>query len=107
MKKMILTICVSAVVTFGLLLTGYLLGQRSVKVLNEKEIENAAQRKEEDICQSIMYILNDPDSLERVTNLDPNEWKTKITTFGPAETIYYTNYGGHIRVTTEKPAWED
>ena len=106
MKKKVLIICV-AVVMVGLIIGAYLLGRNSVKVLNEKEIENTAMAKENDICQSIMHILNDPDSLERVTNLDPDEYKTKITTYGPAETIYYTNYGGRIRVSTEKPAWED
>lgn len=106
MKKKV-SICIVAVVMVGLIIGAYLLGRNSVKVLNEKEIENAAMAKENDICQSIMHILNDPDSLERVTNLDPNEWKTKLTVYGPAEDIYYTNYGGHIRVSTEKPAWED
>lgn len=107
MKKKVLVICIVAVVMVGMIIGAYLLGRNSVKVLNEQEIENAAMAKENDICQSIMHVLNDPDLLERVMNLDPEEWKTKITTYGPAETIYYTNYGGHIRVTTEKPAWED
>ena len=107
MKKKVLIICVATVVMVGLVIGAYLLGRNSRKVLNEREIADAAMAKENDICQSIMHILNDPDSLERVTNLDPDEWKTKITTYGPAETIYYTNYGGHVRVTTEKPAWED
>jgi len=106
MKKRVIIICV-AVVMVGLVIGAYLLGRNSVKVLNEKQIENAAMAKENDICQSITHILNDPESLERVTNLDPNEYKTRLTVYGPAEDIYYTNYGGKIRVTTEKPAWED
>lgn len=106
MKKKVL-ICIVSIVMVGLVIGAYLLGRNSVKVLNEREIADAAMAKENDICQSIMHILNDPDSLERVTNLDPDEYKTKLTVYGPAEDIYYTNYGGHIRVSTEKPAWED
>lgn len=107
MKK-ILVICMVTVIAVGALIGAYLLGKNSVNVLNEQEIENAAKAKENDICQSIMHILNDdPDTLTMLTNLDPEEYKTKVTVFGPTETIYYTNYGGRIRVTTEKPAFEE
>ena len=107
MRKKFMVICTVVAAAVGLLIGAYSLGKNSVNVLNEQEIENAAKAKTNDVCQSIMHILNDdPDTLTMLTNLDPEEYKTKVTVFGPAETIYYTNYGGRIRVTTEKPAFE-
>ena len=106
MRKKFMVVCAIVAGAVGLLIGAYTLGRQSVNVLNEQEIEKAAEAKTNDVCQSIMHILNNPDSLKIVTDLDPEEWKTKITTFGPAETVYYTNYGGRIRVTTEKPPFE-
>ena len=107
MKNKIFKICMVTVVAVGALIVSFLLGRNSVEVLNEEAIEKVAEAKTNDVCQSIMHILNDEDSLKLVTNLDPNEWKTKITVFGPAEDIYYTNYGGRIKVATKKPAFEE
>lgn len=107
MRKNFMVICAIVAAAVGLLIGAYSLGKNSVNVLNEQEIEKVAEAKTNDVCQSIMHILNDdPDTLTMLTNLDPEEYKTKITVFGPAETIYYTNYGGRIRVTTEKPPFE-
>lgn len=107
MKKKI-KVCMMVLTVVVLLIGSFLLGRYSVKEVNETEIENAVETKADVICQSVSSILNDTELFNKIAEFksNPEEYATRITNYCGGDTIlYYTNYGGKIRITT-KPVFD-
>ena len=108
MKKGKIKVCMIIVMAIGLLIGSFLLGQYSVKKVNSTEIENAIETKTDIICRSVSSVLNDVELFDKIAGFKskPEEYSTRITNYCGGDTVvYYTNYGGKIKITT-KPVFE-